>query len=269
MEDSELKGNWAVILGASSGFGAAASMALAKAGVNICGVHLDMRSTLPNAQKVAEDIKACGVQALFFNVNAADAEKRANVRDSLQQKITSDGGTAKVRVMLHSLAFGSLRPYITSKSEEALTQKQMEMTLDVMSHSIVYWAQELVRRGLMTKGGRIFALTSGGSSRVISSYGAVSAAKASLESHIRQLAFELATQGITANALRAGVTDTPALRKIPASSRLLDGALARNPSGRLTTPEDVGAALVALSQPSTYWITGNIINVDGGEEIVA
>lgn len=269
MEDSELKGNWAVILGASSGFGAAASRALAKAGVNICGVHLDMRSTLPNAQKVAKDIMACGVQALFFNVNAADADNRAKVLDALDQKIKSDGGNAKVRVLLHSLAFGSLRPYITIKSEEALTQKQMEMTLDVMSHSIVYWSQDLVRRGLMTKGGRIFALTSGGSSRVISSYGAVSAAKASLESHIRQLAVELATQGITANALRAGVTDTPALRKIPASSRLLDGALARNPSGRLTTPEDVAAALVALSQPSTYWITGNIINVDGGEEIVA
>ena len=269
MEDGELKGNWAVVLGASSGFGAAASLALAKSGVNICGVHLNMRSTLPNAEKVANDIKSCGVQALFFNVNAADAANRAKVLDSLDEKIKSDGAVAKVRVLLHSLAFGSLRPYITPRSEEALTQKQMEMTLDVMSHSIVYWSQDLVRRELMTRGGRIFALTSAGSSRIIPSYGAVSAAKASLESHMRQLAVELATYGITVNALRAGVTDTPALRKIPASSRLLDGALARNPSGRLTTPEDVASALVALSQPSTYWVTGNIINVDGGEEIVA
>jgi enoyl-[acyl-carrier-protein] reductase (NADH) len=138
-----------------------------------------------------------------------------------------------------------------------------------MGPSLVYWAQDLVSRKLMVRGGRIFALTSGGSSRAIPSYGAVSAAKASLEAHVRQLATELAPAGITANALRAGVTDTPALRQIPGSDRLLAGALARNPSGRLTTPGDVAAAIVALSHPSTYWITGNIINVDGGEEIVA
>jgi enoyl-[acyl-carrier-protein] reductase (NADH) len=120
---------------------------------------------------------------------------------------------------------------------------------------------------MMGEGGRIFAMTSSGSTRVIPSYGPVSAAKAALESHIRQLAYELAPLGITANALRGGVTDTPALRKIPGNDRLIDAAKARNPAGRLTTPEDVAAALVALAVPETRWVTGNVINVDGGEEI--
>jgi NAD(P)-dependent dehydrogenase (short-subunit alcohol dehydrogenase family) len=144
----------------------------------------------------------------------------------------------------------------------------MEMTLDVMGHSLVYWVQELVARRLMIHGGRIFAMTSSGGARVWGAYGAVSAAKAALESHVRQLALELAPHGITANAIRAGVTDTPAFRKIPGSESIRQTAIRTNPFGRLTTPGDVAQALLALSRPETHWMTGNIIGVDGGEDIV-
>ena len=96
------------------------------------------------------------------------------------------------------------------------------MTLDVMANSLIYWAQDLAAAGLLRKGSRIYAMTSSGSTRVIRSYGAVSAAKAALEAHIRQLAFELAPLGVTANAIRAGVTDTPALRRIPEGVALLE-----------------------------------------------
>jgi len=132
----------------------------------------------------------------------------------------------------------------------------------------VDWTQGLVQRGMFARRGRIFAMTSSGSARVIPSYGAVSAAKASLEAHCRQLAVELAPMEIRVNALRGGVTDTPALRKIPGHERLIAGALERNPSGRLTRPEDVAGAIVALSRPEAHWITGNVINVDGGEEVI-
>jgi len=110
-------------------------------------------------------------------------------------------------------------------------------------------------------------MTSEGSTRAIPQYGPVSAAKAVLEAHIRQLAVELAPSGITANALLAGTTDTPALRKIPGHERLLEYARARNPHRRLTTPEDIARAIVSLSSPQTAWITGNTIRVDGGEGI--
>ena len=120
----------------------------------------------------------------------------------------------------------------------------------------------------MREGGKVFAMTSSGGQRVWRTYGAVSAAKASLESHVRQLALELAPQGITVNAIRAGVTDTPALRKIPGHEEMIEIAKARNPFGRLTTPADVAAAVVVLSQPGTHWMTGNVIGVDGGEDIV-
>jgi enoyl-[acyl-carrier protein] reductase III len=126
-----------------------------------------------------------------------------------------------------------------------------------------------VARGMLAEGGRIFAMTSEGSSSVIPKYGAVSAAKAALEAYCRQLAAELAPMRVTANAIRGGVTDTPALRKIPGHQAIIDGAMRKNPYGRLTRTEDVAGAIVALSRPEAYWINGNVINVDGGEEVMA
>ena len=75
--------------------------------------------------------------------------------------------------------------------------------------------------------------------------------------------------GITANAIMAGVTDTPALRKIPGNIGMLEAARLKNPAGRLTTPEDIAKAVVVLSSCETQWISGNVLGVDGGEDIAA
>src|SRR5579885_1936987 len=256
---------WALILGASSGFGEATSLELARAGYDILGVHLDRKATLGHVEQIINNIRATGRRALFFNVNAADPERRAEVLSRAREELAGQGTIA---VMLHSLAFGNLRPYIAEKPEDSITAAQMDMTLAVMAHSLVYWTQDLVFGGLMRRGSKIFAMTSAGATRVLPNYGAVSAAKAALESHVRQLAMELAPRGITVNAIRAGVTDTPALRKIPGHEAIAESALRRNPSGRLTAPEDVARAIAVLSQPGTEWITGNVIGVDGGEDIV-
>jgi enoyl-[acyl-carrier protein] reductase III len=255
---------WAVVLGASSGFGAACSVAFAKAGMNIFGVHLDRRSTLKAAEDVQAQIKALGREAQFFNVNAAADDSRAEVVTAIQRILEQRKELGQVKVLLHSLAFGSLKPMV---GDDQLSRAQVEMTLDVMANSLVYWSQDIVGKKLMGKGGRIYAMTSAGSLHLWYGYGAVSAAKSSLESHCRALAFELAPLGITANAIRAGVTDTPAMRKIPNSDDIVKVALHKNPHHRLATVDDVAGCLVALARPETYWLTGNVLNVDGGEEI--
>lgn len=259
---------WALVLGASSGFGGAAAVEFARHGMNIFGVHLDRQATMPTVQHIIKEIKHLGREAVFYNMNAADAIKRVETLDDIQERFAGNSHHT-VKVLLHSLAFGTLKPFIAKKLDDAVNQAQMEMTLDVMAHSLVYWVQGLMSRDLMKRGGRIFALTSSGGHTVLPSYGAVSAAKASLESHVRQLAMELGPLGITANALMAGVTDTPALKKIPGSARMLDVARAKNPGGRLTTPEDVARAMVLLCEDGAGWVSGNVIGVDGGEDVVS
>ncbi|MCC7352225.1 MAG: SDR family oxidoreductase, partial [Anaerolineae bacterium] len=205
-DNQSLQGRWALILGASSGFGGAAALGLARAGLNIFGVHLDMRSTLPNAQRIVAEIEGLGRRAVFMNMNAADPDKRATALDKMQAVLAAPGEAGHIHLVLHSLAFGSLLPFIAPTPEEAISPTQMDMTLNVMAHSLVYWVQDLVRRNLLVRGSRVFSMTSAGSHRVFRTYGAVSAAKAALESHTRQLALELGTQGILVNCIQAGVT---------------------------------------------------------------
>jgi NAD(P)-dependent dehydrogenase (short-subunit alcohol dehydrogenase family) len=258
-------GEWAVVLGVSSGFGAATARELGRRGMSVIGVHLDRKVTLPLAEAVAQDVRAAGSEAHFWNVNAADPDKRAQVCDRARELT----GGKPLRVLLHSLAFGTLRPFVGDDRAQQTTKAQLEMTLDVMAHSLVYWVQELHGRGLLAGGSRVFAMTSSGGTRVMPFYGAVSAAKAALESHVRQLALELGPAGVAVNAIRAGVTDTPASRKIPVAELLFQEARRRNPGGRLTLPEDVAGAIVALSLPGAGWISGNVIGVDGGEDVTA
>jgi NAD(P)-dependent dehydrogenase (short-subunit alcohol dehydrogenase family) len=235
--------------------------------MNIFGVHLDPRSRLARAEQVIADIEATGSQAVFFNTNAASQRKRTRVLDQIEETLAEDPADG-VHFMLHSLAFGSLLPFIADDPEGAVSESQMEMTLRVMAHTLVYWVQDLVRRDLLPRGSRVYALSSEGAERMAPNYGAVSAAKAALESHMRQLTLELGPRGIAVNCLRPGVTDTPALRAIPGHEEYIDEALRRNPHGRLTTPEDVATTLVVLADPRITWISGSVIPVDGGETIV-
>lgn len=259
---------WALILGASSGFGEATARELARRGLDVCGVHLDRRAGMAHVEEITRAIRAEGRAALFFNVNAADHDKRRQVLDALAARIAEDGG-GTVAVLMHSLAFGSLSPFIGGDGTRVSTAAQLTMTLEVMAHSLVYWVQDALARDLLVRGSRVLAMTSAGAARVWPSYGAVSAAKAALEAHVRQLAVELGGSGVTVNAIRAGVTDTPALRKIPGGEWMTQQAAARNPSGRLTTTTDVAQAIAMLAGPESQWITGTVIGVDGGEDLVA
>ena len=264
-QDVKFKSNdWALILGASSGFGAATAIELAKHGMNIFGVHLDRQATMINVQNLIKEIKHTGAKTIFYNINAADSIKRNETLDDIQEQFGNDSSST-VKVLLHSLAFGTLKSFIAKKQEDTITQAQMEMTVDVMAHSLVYWVQGLLTRNLIKRGGRIFGMTSSGGHTAMPFYGAVSAAKASLESHIRQLTMELGPLGITSNAIMAGVTDTPALRKIPGNIKMVEAARLKNPTGRLTTPEDVAKAIALLSSEEASWISGNVLGVDGGE----
>jgi NAD(P)-dependent dehydrogenase (short-subunit alcohol dehydrogenase family) len=261
--------DYSLILGASSGFGEAVALELASEGFNILGVHMDRGAGLTKVEQIKRRISDQKVEALFFNLNAASDKNREQVIQRCKDHFKIKNIDGKIKVILHSLAFGSLAPYIHNDPKERLSQKQMDMTLNVMAHSLVYWTRDLLLADLLTQGTKIYAMTSSGSIRVTPFYGAVSAAKAALESHVRQLALELAPYGMTANALRAGVTFTPALRKIPGHETMIDLALSQIPFKRLTQPQDIAKFIASQATSDEAWNTGNIINLDGGECVVA
>ncbi|MGH8877389.1 MAG: SDR family oxidoreductase, partial [Stackebrandtia sp.] len=249
---SALRDRWVLILGASSGMGRAIAVACARQGAHVLGVHLDGAATRPRVDELLDTLRGTGVKAELFNANAA----RHATRTRLVEQIAGYGGEDGVALVVHSLAFGALGPYLSESEEPAITPQQMDMTLNVMAHSLVYWSQDLHRAGQLRPGARIMALTSAGGTRVQHAYGAVSAAKAALESHVRQLALEFAPHRVAVNALRAGVTLTPALERIPGHEGFVSRALESNPHNRLTTVEDVAEAALMLSEGGT-WVTGN------------
>ena len=214
--------DWAVILGASSGIGKACALKLAEKGVNIFGIYL--RRPKNQIEILTTELESFGIKVIFAKMSATNVEKRIEAIEKLNSL-----GNIRIKIFIHSLAFGALKPFIGDKPENAINQKQIEMTLDVMGNSLVYWCQDLFQAGLLKKGSQIFA----------------------------------------ANALMAGVTDTPALRKIPGNEKMIKHAISVNPHRRLTTPEDIGDAVSLIGLNESSWITGNTIRVDGGEDITA
>lgn len=97
---------WALILGGSSGFGLATAHKLAEHGLNLCIVHRDRRGAMKRIEPEFEQIRQRGVSLLTFNRDALDAKVRSEILDECSQALGSKG---KIRVLLHSIAFGNLK----------------------------------------------------------------------------------------------------------------------------------------------------------------
>lgn len=260
------KGYWAVLLGASSGIGLAVAHQLAAEGMNLCVVHRDRRARVRELEAEWETMCQHGARVLTFNTDAIESSSMEQILDEFSAAL---GEGEKIRLLLHAVARGNLKPLHDEGNNAQLATDDFVLTLNAMALSWHRWTMACVERGLFADSARNIGLTSEGSTRAWKGYGAVAAAKSTLESLGRQMALELAPTGLRTNVLQPGVTDTPSLRMIPGSSGMMEAAARRNPFGRLTRPNDVAQVVSLLCRDEADWINGAIIPVDGGESISA
>jgi enoyl-[acyl-carrier protein] reductase I len=186
--------------------------------------------------------------------------------DALANELKSQGTV--LNAVVHSIAFANRedlsRPFIeTSRAGFALAQ-------DVSAYSLVAVARATAP--LMAKpeegGGSLMTLTYLGSTRVVENYNVMGVAKASLEASVRYLAADLGRSNIRVNAISAGAVKTTSARGIRDFSKMLEGGAKLAPLRRTTDPAEVADTAVFLASDLGRGVTGNIIYVDAGMQIM-
>ena len=251
---------WALILGGSTGHGAATAKKLASEGYGIIAFHFDRGETKKIAEANIQIIsEMTNDNCHYFNTNAAAVE----TIEKFVPQIKDITNGQPLKLLLHSIAFGTTTNFF---GEKPVTQRQMDMTIHVMSNCLLYWTQKLYDAKMLANGSRVLGLTSEGNYVAMEGYGPVSVAKVSMEAIIRQIGWELGEFGITANAVQAGITPTRALTKITDGWEMwVENTKKRNPMRRTTTPEDIAGTISMLLKPEADFINCSIIYCDGGE----
>jgi len=180
----------------------------------------------------------------------------------LAEPLGAAGG--RLDAVVHSIAFANRedlnRPFVeTSRAGFLLAQ-------DISAYSLVAVARAV--SGLMNDGGSITTLTYLGSTRVVPNYNVMGAAKAALESSVRYLASDLGPRKIRVNAISAGPVKTASARAIKDFSSVLDVMAQHAPLRRNTEPAEVADAAVFLASDLGRGVTGNILFVDAGFQIM-
>ncbi len=252
---------WALILGASTGTGAAVAQALARdQGLSIFGIH---RGHYPeDAAALEAAIRRMGRAVVLHVADAGTPEGVAACAAAVQERV----GTGRICVMVHALSGASIGHFLSERGD-AFHPKQFEKTFNYLAHSFAYWAQTLHEGGLLAPGALLLGLTNALHDQVLHNCGLIAAAKAALQTYVRYLAIELGRHGHRVNLLKFGTVVTPALRTVlgpSALSRMEVVHAEMIPAGRMCTLEEVAGVVTALTRADCAWFNGATIDYTGG-----
>jgi enoyl-[acyl-carrier protein] reductase III len=249
----DLEGKVALITGSGQGIGRAIAIRLAKEGADVVVNYVRHRST---AEETAAAIRVLGRKALVVKAHVGDAEQLQQLFDAAKREF------GYLDVFVANAASG------LPKSISEIDIKGWDWSMNINARSLFLGAQQAIKLMEGRKGGRIIAITSLGSTRVLPNYGVIGVSKAAIDAIVRYYAVDLASRGITVNAIAPGVVDTHALTFFPEHDRILEETIRHTPAGRMCTPEDVAELAAFLCSDAAAMIVGQVITIDGGASLL-
>ena len=212
-------------------------------------------------ERQRETVEELGSELRARKVISCDVTKPEEL-DSLASELKRAAGS--IDTLVHSIAFANRedlsRPFLeTSRDGYLLAQEVSAYSLVSVSRAIT---------PLMTKGGSVMTLTYLGATRVVKNYNVMGVAKAALEASVRYLASDLGPRNVRVNAISAGPIKTTSARGIKDFSKVLDGVAANAPLRRNTDPAEVADTAVFLASDLSRGVTGNVMFVDAGFQII-
>jgi NAD(P)-dependent dehydrogenase (short-subunit alcohol dehydrogenase family) len=252
---------WALILGASTGTGAAVARAVARdPGLNVFAIHRGHYQA--DADALERELRAGGRHVVM---HVADAGEPEGIRECVAA-VREHVGARGIALVVHSLSGASLGHFLATRGD-AFVPRQFEKTFNYLAHSFAYWAQQLHEGDLLAERAHLLALANVLDEEILHNCGLIAAAKAALETYVRYLAVELGAFGHRVNLLKFSTVVTPALKTVlgPEALSRLD-AVHREmiPAGRMCTLEEVAGMVSVLARDECAWFNGATIDFTGG-----